>query len=78
MKAEEADLNSFDLIINATGEEALGHYLTRTATDSGILSRLYRFGLMVPESQYERCFGTLLKQHVLAAFPTPIEPRFIP
>lgn len=35
VKAEEADLNSFDLIINATGEEALGHYLTRAATDSG-------------------------------------------
>lgn len=36
VKAEEVDLSSFDLIINATGEEALGHYLTRVATDSGI------------------------------------------
>lgn len=35
VKAEEADWNSFDLIINATGEEALGHYLTRVAADSG-------------------------------------------
>ena len=34
VKAEEADLSSFDLIINATGEEALGHYLTRATTDS--------------------------------------------
>ncbi|CAL62340.1 Conserved hypothetical protein [Herminiimonas arsenicoxydans] len=34
VKAEETDLSSFDLIINATGEEALGHYLTRAATDS--------------------------------------------
>lgn len=35
VKAEKADLNTFDFIINATGEEALGHYLTRAATDSG-------------------------------------------
>ncbi|KDC62111.1 ThiF family adenylyltransferase [Bordetella bronchiseptica] len=35
VRAEDADLTSFDLIVNATGEEALGHYLTRAATDSG-------------------------------------------
>ncbi len=35
VKAEEVDLNTFDLIINATGEEALGHYITRAATDAG-------------------------------------------
>jgi len=35
VRAEEVDLTSFDLIINATGEEALGHYLTRATTDSG-------------------------------------------
>jgi len=36
LRVEEVDLNTFDLIINATGEEALGHYLTRVATNSGI------------------------------------------
>lgn len=36
VKAEEADLSPFDLIINATGEEALGHYLTRTFAQNGI------------------------------------------
>lgn len=35
VRAEEVDLNTFDLIINTTGEEALGHYLTRAATDTG-------------------------------------------
>lgn len=36
IKAEEADLTRFDLIINATGEEALGHYLTRKFADRGM------------------------------------------
>ncbi|HRL74668.1 MAG TPA: E2/UBC family protein [Candidatus Accumulibacter phosphatis] len=35
VKAEEADLSPFDLIINTTGEEALGHYLTRTFAQKG-------------------------------------------
>lgn len=36
VKAEEADLSRFDLIVNATGEEALGHYLTKTFSRSGM------------------------------------------
>lgn len=36
VNVEEADLSPFDLIINATGEEALGHYLTRTFAQNGI------------------------------------------
>jgi len=36
VKAEEADLTRFDLIINATGEEALGHYLTVTFARRGM------------------------------------------
>lgn len=36
VKAEEADLSPFDIIINATGEEALGHHLTRTFAQNGI------------------------------------------
>ena len=39
LKAEEADLSRFDLIINATGEEALGHCLTAI---------LVRRGMFVP------------------------------
>ena len=35
IRAEEADLSRVDLVINATGEEALGHCLTRRATDAG-------------------------------------------
>ena len=38
VKAEEADLGRFDLIINATGEEALGHYLTRAFAQQGIFT----------------------------------------
>ena len=33
--AEECDLSRFDLIINSTGEEALGHYLTRSFARGG-------------------------------------------
>ncbi len=36
VRAEEADLSRFDLIINATGEEALGHYLTRSFARRGM------------------------------------------
>lgn len=36
VKAEEADLSRFDLIINATGEEALGHCLTTILVRRGM------------------------------------------
>jgi hypothetical protein len=36
VRAEEVDLSRVELIVNATGEEALGHYLTRKLTDSGV------------------------------------------
>jgi molybdopterin/thiamine biosynthesis adenylyltransferase len=36
VKAEEADLTRFDLLINATGEESLGHYLTQKFTQQGV------------------------------------------
>lgn len=35
VRAEEVDLSRVDLVINATGEETLGHYLTRKAADAG-------------------------------------------
>ncbi len=35
VRAEDIDLTQFDLVINATGEEALGHYLTRKSVDTG-------------------------------------------
>lgn len=36
VKAEETDISRFDLIIDATGEEALGHYLTVTFARNGL------------------------------------------
>jgi hypothetical protein len=83
VKAEEVDLCQFDLIIDAMGEEALGHHLTRSSANAerfvptltvwvegpGVAVRA-----LLRDSKQEACTRCLSDTHRKPLFPVVNEP----
>lgn len=83
VKAEEADLSQFDLIINATGEEALGHYLTGSFARRGMFVPILTVWVEGPgvavrgllrDSVECACTRCLIDLHRIPQYPVVNEP----